>query len=119
MPVTDVVFTPYTAPAQREGDAGWFWLRLFTAEEQGTWSLIIRYAESLSISALAADPWLLAAYNADQQIAKARLVSLDAPSVISGVTGLLRHTFVLDGLSLTVLANDTRRDEVLAGLIVA
>lgn len=119
MPVTDVQFTPSTDAPQREGDAGWFWLRLFTSEEQGRWNLIIRYAESLSISALAADPWLLAAYNANQQINKARLVSLDAPSVIAGVSGILRHTFVLDGLSLTVLASDTRRDEVLAGLVVA
>lgn len=114
--------TPTQPPAelnQREGDAGWFWLRLFTSTEQGTWNLIIKYAESLSISAMAADPWLFAAYNANQQIAKARTVSLDAPSVIAGVSSILRHTFAIDGLSLTVLANDTRRDEVLAGLVVA
>ena len=119
MPVTDIVFTPRAAPIQREGDAGWFWLRLFTAAERSRWNLLLRYASTLTVAEIAADPWLLAVVDADRDLATARLVSLDAQSVIAGVGGLCRHTFDLGGIPVTVLENDKRRDEVLTGLIVA
>lgn len=119
MPVTDVVFTPHKTSPQREGDAGWFWLRLFTAAERSRWNLLLRYASTLTVAEIAADPWLLAVVDADRDLATARLVSLDAQSVIAGVGGLCRHTFDLGGIPVTVLENDKRRDEVLSGLIVA
>ena len=105
--------------AQREGDPGWFWLRLFTSAERSRWNLLLRYAATRTVTQITADPWLLAVVDAERDIAAARLISLDAASVVAGVGGICRHTFDVDGMDITVLATDARRDEVLAGLVVA
>lgn len=118
--VTEPAIVTQAEQFETQGDAGWFWLRLFTAAERGRWSLLLRHIGTLTSAQLAADPWLLGVFNADLDIQRARLIDLSAESVVAGVRTLCRHSFNLGGgLTLTVLETDQRANEVLAGRIVA
>lgn len=110
--------TPTTPPPATTGDGGWFWLRLFTPAERRRWNALLDHALTFTVAQRLADPWIAGVIDAHRDLEKARTIDLSEAAVIAGVTSILRHTFTIDTLDLTVLETDERRDEVLAGKVV-